>query len=213
MMRASDAREAGIELSKDKLYVSEVIDTDEWHPQTVASFEKLLDRDTEYPYTLMSPLTGRPMVVSEPTASAIASVVDVPSREKPIDFGGRPRKTGGVVTARHLARTLKQAVELLEHSNVAVPWNVRDVLDRAEISTFKNDKRLDLPQKNNTTGVTGVSMVKSTGKYRVYFRKKYLGVFDSYDDAVYARRQAERDSFEGDSMSSIADPALQHIKL
>lgn len=49
--------------------------------------------------------------------------------------------------------------------------------------------------KNNTSGVTGITKLKNTGKWQaeitVAGKKKYLGVFDNFDDAVEERKSAE----------------------
>ena len=44
---------------------------------------------------------------------------------------------------------------------------------------------------NSNTGYVGVSENASDGKYRVQFRKKHLGTFDSLDEAIHTRRLAE----------------------
>lgn len=50
-------------------------------------------------------------------------------------------------------------------------------------------------QKNNTSGVTGVSIHKQTGKWRarimVDYKEIALGLFDNKEDAIKARLQAE----------------------
>jgi len=50
-------------------------------------------------------------------------------------------------------------------------------------------------QKNNTSGVTGVVWRKDRAKWqssiKVNWRRKHLGYFDSFDDAVAARTLAE----------------------
>lgn len=50
--------------------------------------------------------------------------------------------------------------------------------------------------KNNASGVRGVSYLKSTGKYRAYinFRRKqyHLGCYDKLEDATEARKLAEK---------------------
>ncbi|WP_411800508.1 HNH endonuclease [Cupriavidus respiraculi] len=52
---------------------------------------------------------------------------------------------------------------------------------------------------NSSTGVKGVSHVKSRGKYRaeirVFGKRIHLGWFDQIDDAAYAYRQAARIHF------------------
>lgn len=50
-------------------------------------------------------------------------------------------------------------------------------------------------QANNTSGKTGVSFKKESGKFRAYItvsrRQIFLGVFDTYEEAVAARQEAE----------------------
>lgn len=49
--------------------------------------------------------------------------------------------------------------------------------------------------KNNTSGVTGVSYEQKVGKWRAQIRSKlkyrFLGYFDTFEEAVTARKQAE----------------------
>jgi hypothetical protein len=48
----------------------------------------------------------------------------------------------------------------------------------------------------NTSGRKGVTWHKAAGKWSaqimINYRNNYLGLYDSFDDAVYAREQAER---------------------
>lgn len=56
-------------------------------------------------------------------------------------------------------------------------------------------------QKNNTSGVTGVSFHSGMGQWyaRISFKGKTysLGYFDELDDAVKARRDAEKELHDG----------------
>jgi hypothetical protein len=51
--------------------------------------------------------------------------------------------------------------------------------------------------RNNTSGVTGVHWHKPTGKWRAQImverKNKHLGIFDSFEDAVRARKAAEEE--------------------
>jgi len=51
-------------------------------------------------------------------------------------------------------------------------------------------------KKNNKTGTMGVSQIKETGRWRarMSYRNKalHVGVYDTYEEAVIARREAER---------------------
>lgn len=63
-----------------------------------------------------------------------------------------------------------------------------------EVTVEENNKNISLP-KNNTSGVIGVSFNKRRGKWFAQIRsnkkKYYLGLFDSFLDAVKARKEAE----------------------
>lgn len=63
--------------------------------------------------------------------------------------------------------------------------------------SFKENTQNACISKNNKSGVTGVSWHKLTGKWRATifqdYRQKYLGVFDNLEDAVAARKAAERE--------------------
>lgn len=52
-------------------------------------------------------------------------------------------------------------------------------------------------RKNNTSGIKGV--YRSNNKWIATIQKnkkrKYLGIFDNFDDAVFARQQAEKKFF------------------
>ena len=60
----------------------------------------------------------------------------------------------------------------------------------------KQQNEMNRPlRNNNTSGITGVSLHKQTNKWRAYieYNQKYihLGLFDTKEDAVKAREQAE----------------------
>lgn len=66
-----------------------------------------------------------------------------------------------------------------------------------EVTLTENNR--NLPQiYTNTSGVTGVYWESKLQKWRAFIhvdnKKKHLGVFKSFDDAVLARKQAERDN-------------------
>ena len=56
------------------------------------------------------------------------------------------------------------------------------------------------PRSNNTSGHTGVSLIRQTGKYMAHIgvggQFKYLGVYSKYQDAVAAREKAEKEYFD-----------------
>lgn len=66
--------------------------------------------------------------------------------------------------------------------------NLRDVTK----SQNQKNKKLQI---NNTSGVMGVGFHKATGKYRAYLkhhgRQISLGYYDTFDEAVIARRNGE----------------------
>lgn len=54
--------------------------------------------------------------------------------------------------------------------------------------------------KDNTSGYTGISRRKDTGKYQAYISKNgkryVLGCFDTFEDAVIARQNAEKEYYD-----------------
>ena len=67
-----------------------------------------------------------------------------------------------------------------------------------EVSVSKNAMNAQI-RSNNSTGVTGVSWNKRTKKYRAFIQKEgtnyYLGSFINFDDAIKARKEAEKKYF------------------
>jgi DNA-binding transcriptional MerR regulator len=68
--------------------------------------------------------------------------------------------------------------------------------DGTSISRIKSPKRA----KNNTSGHTGVSFIKRRKKWEaaIYLRGKtiHLGIFDRIEDAIQARKKAEKEYFD-----------------
>lgn len=64
-----------------------------------------------------------------------------------------------------------------------------------EVLTSENSRNRKL-KKNNATGVTGVFWNKSIGRWaaviRFEYKQHYLGVYKDFEDAVAARKKAER---------------------
>ena len=87
---------------------------------------------------------------------------------------------------------LKDSKEIIDHINGNPLDNRRCNLRICANS--ENSKNCGI-SKNNTSGVTGVQKIKKTGKYRaritVNRREIRLGHYDSFDEAVKARKQAE----------------------
>lgn len=56
------------------------------------------------------------------------------------------------------------------------------------------------PYSSNTSGVRGVSFEKASSKWAAYItvrgKRRFLGRFADYDDAVFARKQAEAELVE-----------------
>ena len=58
-------------------------------------------------------------------------------------------------------------------------------------------------QKNNESGVTGVRWNKEAQKWIAYIMRKHLGTFNSFEDAVKARKRAEQKYFGEYSYNNI----------
>lgn len=67
-----------------------------------------------------------------------------------------------------------------------------------EVTNQQNTMNQSL-KSNNTSGVTGVDFIKNTSKWRARIKSNnkeiHLGVFDTFDDAVKARKEAEDKCF------------------
>jgi hypothetical protein len=65
--------------------------------------------------------------------------------------------------------------------------------------TYQQNQFNKSMQKNNTSGIRGISFNKQKGKYESYIRTKknklHLGVFDSLEDAKLARQNKARELF------------------
>lgn len=81
--------------------------------------------------------------------------------------------------------------EFIDHKNQIRTDNRWDNL--RNVTQLENNKNVSL-SKNNTIGITGVSVVKSTGRYRAYitvdYKQLHLGVFDTIQEATAARKIA-----------------------
>lgn len=82
--------------------------------------------------------------------------------------------------------------ELIDHEDRNPANNRRSNLRRS--SRTENNRNASL-SKNNTSGVSGVSFSKSKNKWRSYinldYKQKFLGYYNSFDDAVRARLVGE----------------------
>ena len=56
------------------------------------------------------------------------------------------------------------------------------------VTKFENN----LNKRNNTSGCVGVTWDRSKQKWQVTIKKKYIGRFDDFKEAVNARKQAEK---------------------
>lgn len=100
---------------------------------------------------------------------------------------------GGKVTKLHrFLLGIEKQKEIVDHIN-GNPLDNRRI--NLRICTCAENNRNCKLSKNNSTGHTGVSRIKSTGKFRARImldRKEIrLGHFDTYEEAVKAREQAE----------------------
>jgi hypothetical protein len=82
-------------------------------------------------------------------------------------------------------------IDHIDHDRANNKWcNLR------EVNRSENNKNLS-KAKNNTSGVTGVNFYKykTTMKWRAYItidgQQNHLGLFDDFQDAVTARKEAE----------------------
>jgi hypothetical protein len=48
-------------------------------------------------------------------------------------------------------------------------------------------------QSNNTTGVKGVTFDSNSGKWRVQYRNKHIGLFNSFNEAVQRRQVCQQE--------------------
>ena len=88
-------------------------------------------------------------------------------------------------------------------NNMEVDHTHHDITDNRKrelkiVTRSQNNMNHGL-KSNNTSGVTGVSLYKRTGKWTagIHINKKHihLGCFDDFDDAVKARKEAEKKYF------------------
>lgn len=81
---------------------------------------------------------------------------------------------------------------LVDHRNLDSLDNQRHNL---RACTYAENTANSGPQRNNKSGVSGVSLHKASGKYQAYinvnYKRIYLGLFVTKEGAVQARREAE----------------------
>jgi hypothetical protein len=127
-------------------------------------------------------------------------LVDAEDAEKAKKFSWCISKTGYVVAniggkvikLHRFLLGIEEQKEIVDHIN-GNPLDNRRI--NLRICTCAENNRNCKLSKNNSTGHTGVSHIKSTGKFRARImldRKEIqLGRFDTYEEAVKAREQAE----------------------
>lgn len=120
------------------------------------------------------------------------------------DKGYYRLRIGGVQTGVHRLIWLYQTgtfpdqVDHIDHDRSNNAWsNLREV-------NYTGNARNMSKSKRNTSGVVGVSFDKSRNKWRasigVEGSLKHLGMYESKEDAVYARKQAEiREGYHSNS--------------
>lgn len=77
-------------------------------------------------------------------------------------------------------------------SNMAIDHINKNTLDNRKanlriVTTYENN----LNKSTNTSGCIGVTWDKERQKWLAFFKGKYLGRYINFEDAVYARKQAE----------------------
>ena len=79
-----------------------------------------------------------------------------------------------------------------EHQLDHINGNRQDnrLVNLREVTHKENCKNQRL-SKNNNTGIAGVGWHKASGKWRVRIGNKYLGVWDTLDEATHVRKLAE----------------------
>lgn len=84
---------------------------------------------------------------------------------------------------------------LLNYSgNKTIDHINRNTLDNRKINLrIVNIYENNLNKNNNTSGCVGVSWDKARNKWHVTFKSKNLGRFDTFEEAVKVRKQAEQD--------------------
>lgn len=113
---------------------------------------------------------------------------------------GVPSTTTGYIQLRMLGEThlahrlvwkimtgeMAEEVDHIDGDRTNNAWeNLRNV---SRSVNQRNVKR----RSDNTSGAVGVSWHRARGKWAARIRGKYIGIYESYDDAARARKDAER---------------------
>lgn len=87
--------------------------------------------------------------------------------------------------------------KIIDHINGNTMDNRRINL---RFSTKNGNQRNSKPQSNSKSGIAGVGFHKASGKYRARIvvdnKEKYLGVFETLEQAIQVRKDAEKKYFK-----------------
>lgn len=101
-----------------------------------------------------------------------------------------------IVRMHRLIMNINNSNVIIDHINHNTLDNRKSNLRIVNYSQNNMNKSI---QKNNTSGVVGVSLDKEVGKWRAYIKvnnkQKELGHFDNFEDARHARLLAENKYF------------------
>ena len=123
------------------------------------------------------------------------------------------RKPNGKLERMHRLIMHASKTELIDHINHSTNDNRKCNLRK--VTKGENTRNSGL-SRNNTSGVTGVFWNNRRGKWSATlfhnWRRHDLGRFDSFDDAVAARKAAEEKYF-GEYSYSNSIAAVPHVQL
>lgn len=115
----------------------------------------------------------------------------------------RNKSNNHLVTHNGLTKTLVEWAEYVGMRQMKLVQRLHwgwEFADAIKNELVRNPKR-NITQSNNKTGCTGVSFHKASKKYWARIQKngvvKDLGLFDSLDDAITARKYAEKEIKNG----------------
>jgi len=211
-MRVAEARKVGAKPLPCGLYETELLDPNTWHESTKATFDSLLDVTQGFPAILKSPLTEHPLAVKDITQCEILNLLDHPDREKPINRGGRPRKTSGRCTVRQAVPIIEELVKVVNSAGLETPQRATEFLRRSQTETHVNENPSPLAAKSHagsTSKHPGVCYVARAAKWKASIRGEYLGVYATEEEAIAARALAEGEHMRKETTLT---GALKHFK-